>query len=104
MLVLMVTLRVKPERRDEFLDVVREDAQSTVAKEEGNFQFNVVQDSEDPDRFFLYEVYRDQAALDAHRSMPHFLKYRDATADLYAEAPVRRVGANVYPDDSYWTA
>ncbi len=26
----------------------------------------------DPRRFFLYEQYTDQAALDAHRASPHF--------------------------------
>ena len=102
MLVLMVNLHVKPERRDEFLAAVREDGESTTALEEGNLQFNVVQDSEEPDRFFLFEVYRDQAALEAHRQMPHFLKYREATAGVYVEDPVRRVGSNVFPDDASW--
>ena len=102
MLVLMVNLHVKPERRDEFLAAVREDAESTTALEEGNLQFNVVQDSEEPDRFFLFEVYRDQAALEAHRQMPHFLKYREATAGVYVEDAVRSVGSNVFPDDASW--
>jgi quinol monooxygenase YgiN len=29
----------------------------------------------DPRRFFLYEQYDDQAALDAHRAAPHFKEY-----------------------------
>jgi quinol monooxygenase YgiN len=29
----------------------------------------------DPRRFFLYEQYDDQAALDAHRVAPHFEQY-----------------------------
>jgi len=29
----------------------------------------------DPRRFFLYEQYDDQAALDAHRESPHFERY-----------------------------
>ena len=29
----------------------------------------------EPNRFFLYEQYDDQAALDAHRAAPHFEKY-----------------------------
>ena len=102
MLVLMVTVKVKPGRREEFMEVIKEDQLSTSTKEEGNFQFNVVQDNDDPDRFFLYEVYRDNAALEAHRAAPHFLKYREATADIYAEDPVRRMGTNLFPDDSAW--
>ncbi len=26
-------------------------------------------------RFFIYEQYKDEAALEAHRSAPHFLQY-----------------------------
>ncbi len=102
MLVLMVNVKVKPGRREEFMEVIKEDQLSTSTKEEGNFQFNVVQDNDDPDRFFLYEVYRDNAALEAHRAAPHFLKYREDTADIYAEDPVRRMGTNLFPDDSAW--
>jgi len=29
----------------------------------------------DPRRFFLYEQYDDQAALDAHRAAPHFAEH-----------------------------
>jgi autoinducer 2-degrading protein len=104
MLVLVVSVKVKPGKRDEFMAVVREDAESTMEKEEGNFQFNVVQDNDDLDHFFLYEVYGDEAALEAHRGMPHFLTYRDATADIYVEPPQRVMGTNVFPGDDYWTS
>lgn len=36
---------------------------------------------DDPDTILLYEQYRDQAALEAHRASPHFQKY--AIAGLY---------------------
>ena len=29
----------------------------------------------DPRRFFIYEQYRDEAALEAHRQSPHFQQY-----------------------------
>lgn len=100
----MVNVKVKPGRRDEFLAAIKEDASSTTEKEEGNFQFTVIQDNDDPDAFFFLEVYRDEAALEAHRGMPHFLTYREATKDIYAVETVRHMGTQVFPDDSYWTA
>ena len=100
MLVVMVTARVKPGKRDEFLKVIKEDAESTTTKEEGNFGFYVVQENEDPDKFFLFEIYRDQAALEAHRQTPHFLKYREAVADIYEGDPVRVMGTNIWPSDA----
>ncbi|MEK9658325.1 MAG: putative quinol monooxygenase [Chloroflexota bacterium] len=102
MIVLVVSVQVKPGRRDEFIEVIREDAENTTMREDGNFQFNVVQDNADPDHFFLYEVYRDQAAFEAHRQMPHFLKYRKATENIYVSEPVRTIGTNLYPSDADW--
>ena len=104
MLMLMVNVKVKPGRREEFLAAIKDDASSTTEKEEGNFQFTVVQDNDDPDAFFFLEVYRDQDALDVHRQMPHFLRYREATNDIYAIETVRHIGTNVFPEDSYWTS
>jgi hypothetical protein len=36
--------------------------------------------------------------------MPHFLKYREATQDIYSVETVRHMGTNVFPNDSYWTS
>jgi quinol monooxygenase YgiN len=35
--------------------------------------------------FFLIEIYRDEAALEAHRTSPHFLAYRNDTDTWVAE-------------------
>ncbi len=100
MLAMMVNVKVKPGKREEFLGVIREDAESTTSKEEGNFGFYVVQNNEDPDKFFFLEIYRDNAALEAHRKTPHFLKYRDATGEIYEGEPVRVMGTNIWPLDA----
>ncbi|MEX2599977.1 MAG: putative quinol monooxygenase [Dehalococcoidia bacterium] len=100
MLVLMVNAKVKPGKRDEFARAVKEDAESSMRDEPGNFGFYVVQHNDDPDRFFLFEVYKDEAALEAHRQSPHFLKYREETVGIYDGEPVRVFGTNVWPPDS----
>jgi quinol monooxygenase YgiN len=41
-------------------------------KEPGVVQFEVGRSIEDPNVFALWEVYRDQAASDAHRESEHF--------------------------------
>ncbi|MYA50388.1 MAG: antibiotic biosynthesis monooxygenase [Chloroflexi bacterium] len=104
MLVLVVSVKVKPGRADDYIAAVQADGEGTHANEEGNFQFSCVRDQNDPDRFFLFEVYKDEAALEAHRGMPHFLKYREATAGIYAEETVRHMCTNVFPPDSWWTS
>ena len=40
--------------------------------EEGVVAFDIARSREQPDQFALWEVYRDQAALDAHMASTHF--------------------------------
>jgi quinol monooxygenase YgiN len=44
-------------------------------KEPGVVMFQVHRHKTEPRRFFIYEQYKDDAALEAHRSTPHFLQY-----------------------------
>lgn len=99
---MQVTLQIKPERLDAFLEAMLQNASSAVRDEPGCLRFDVVQDQEDPNRIYLYEVYRDEAALDAHRQSPHYLKWRDTVQDWYAAPAVRRLGRNVFPSDDDW--
>ncbi len=40
--------------------------------EPGCLQYDAHRDPDDPDRFFLFERYVDEAALEAHAASPHF--------------------------------
>ena len=44
-------------------------------KEPGVLMFQVHRHKTEPRRFFIYEQYKDDAALEAHRATPHFLQY-----------------------------
>jgi autoinducer 2-degrading protein len=37
--------------------------------------FQVHKHRTEPRRFFIYEQYKDDAALESHRTSPHFLQY-----------------------------
>jgi quinol monooxygenase YgiN len=102
MVVLQVTVQVKPEHVSEFLEVVRYDAERSEEDEPGCLRFDVIQDLEDPSRFFFYEVYRDEAAMEAHRETPHFKFYVEKGRPWLAAPPERRVGKNVIPSDEAW--
>jgi quinol monooxygenase YgiN len=43
--------------------------------EEGNLMYIAHRSPTDPHRFFLYEQYTDQEALDFHRASPHFQEH-----------------------------
>ena len=99
---LVVTIQIKPEHRDAFMEAMLGDARGSIENEPGCLRFDVIQDLEDPNRIHLYEVYRDEAAIEAHRQAPHYLKWRDTIEGWFAADPIRRVCVTVYPPDSGW--
>ena len=97
MIVLAVSIKIKPERIGEFVDATRRNHEGSVA-EPGCLRFDVVQDTEDPGHFMLYEVYEDQTAVDAHRGTEHYARWRDAVEDLLTEPRTRVLYRSVFPD------
>ena len=102
MIVLMVTIHIKPEHKDAFMEEMMGDAIGSNRDEPGCLRFDVLQDNDDDNTIHLYEVYTDEAALEAHRQAPHFLKWREAVADWREGDPVRALCTNVYPPDDAW--
>lgn len=80
-----VTFTIKPGKRAAFLPLMLENARISLADEPGCRQFDVLTDPARPDEVFLYELYDDRAAFDAHLATPHFLRFRDAVAGMIAE-------------------
>ncbi len=80
MLSLVVRLDVIPERVEEFLDAITSNAASTFRDEPGCLRFDVCRSRADPHHFVFYEIYQDEAALEAHRTAPHFARWREAVA------------------------
>ena len=78
MIALIVSLKVHPERLEEFLSAIKENATRTFSDEPGCKYFDVTQDIKDPLHCVFYELYDDEAAIDAHRAAPHFAKWREA--------------------------
>jgi quinol monooxygenase YgiN len=80
MIALFVTLDVRPELRDRFVEAIASQGAASLAREPGCLRFDVCVDTESPNRFLLYEVYEDEAALEAHGATPHFALWREAAA------------------------
>jgi (4S)-4-hydroxy-5-phosphonooxypentane-2,3-dione isomerase len=99
MIALIVSLKVKPDQRDRFLAAAEDDSICSPRDEPGCFRFDVLHDQEDENHFFFYEVYRDEAALDAHRQAPHFSRWREASEVVLAEPPTRHVCTVLFPKD-----
>ena len=100
--VLVVEVRVKPGMNEKFLEVLHDDATHTEADEPGNLRFDFLQDVDDPQKFYYYEVYKDEAAIQAHRESPHYARYAAVIGDLLDGPVVRHLAKNVYPADANW--
>ena len=85
MYVIIAPIQVKEGHIAQFMEAIIEDAKGSVNDEPGCRRFDVVQDAGDPSRVWLYEVYDDEAAFQAHTEAPHFIKFRDATQDIRVE-------------------
>lgn len=95
MLVLLVTVRVKPEHLSAFLPAAQENARHAVADEPGCLRFDIIRDRDDAHLFRFYEVYKDDAALAAHRQTPHFKTYIEASAGWMAVPAERAMSDTV---------
>jgi quinol monooxygenase YgiN len=74
MVVLAVTWIAHPNKETEVADVFRK-LESASRQEPGCLMYIVHQHRTDATRFFIYEQYRDNATLGAHRQSQHFQEY-----------------------------
>jgi len=74
MIVLAVTWQAKEGHENEVVDVFRK-LEAASREEPGCLMYVVHRHLADRRRFFIYEQYRDEAALDAHRNAPHFQRH-----------------------------
>jgi (4S)-4-hydroxy-5-phosphonooxypentane-2,3-dione isomerase len=79
-----VYVTVKPEHIDDFIKAMLANHTESV-KEPGNLRFDVLQDSNDPCKFMIYEVYETEEAAAAHKSTAHYALWRDTVANWMAE-------------------
>lgn len=81
MFVVFVDLWIEPGKMDVFLPLMAANAAAS-RQEPGCLQFDVVRPDHDPEMVFLYEVYQDAAAFEAHLDTAHFAEFDAASADL----------------------
>ena len=101
MLTLVVHIRIKAEHVEDFRQATIENARNSRL-EPGVVQFDVLQQSDDPTRFVLIEVYRDSAATVAHKETAHYHAWAAKVDHMFAEPRTRALYTNVFPDDQGW--
>ena len=84
MIALAVTWVAKPGHESEVADIFRK-LELASRHESGCLLYVVHRHRSDPARFFIYEQYRDDAALDFHRQSQHFQRYAVTELSAIAE-------------------
>jgi quinol monooxygenase YgiN len=98
MQIVHVHVHVKPEFVEAFKQATLENASHSV-REAGIARFDVLQQTEDPTRFILVEVYRTAEASGAHKETPHYKLWRDAVMKMMVEPRQGIKYNNLFPGD-----
>ena len=86
---LAVTLTLEPGKRDQFLERVGRHKETCLQLEQGCLQFDILVPEEE-NEVLLYEVYADEAAVEAHLATSYMQEYLEETGPWIAERRRRR--------------
>ena len=88
MYVVTVAFEAKPEHREAFRAAMLANAKTSREAEPGCLQFDVCVDPT-TGAIFLYEIYVDRAAFDAHLASAHFKAFDSAVRDWVTRKEVK---------------
>jgi (4S)-4-hydroxy-5-phosphonooxypentane-2,3-dione isomerase len=101
MLVVHVSVRVKPGHEEEFRLATLANARESL-KEPGIARFDVARQLDDPTRFVLVEAYRSDDAPAAHKETPHYKAWRDAVEPWMAAPRSSAKYREIHPEATAW--
>lgn len=93
--IVIVDFTVRAAHAEDFAAAITENATRSVAEEPGCHQFDVGRNPADPTAFFLYEVYEDDAAFQAHLASPHYQVFDTLTTPWVTGKVARRLDRTV---------
>ena len=89
MFVVYAEFEVVPSKLENFIGAMRKNAAQSFADEAGCQQFDICQDPQNPNTMYLYEIYDDEAAFEAHKSEPHYHDFNHAVDGMVIKKSVR---------------
>ncbi len=83
-----VLFEVRPDRYEAFRSRVVRQANDSIEQESGCHRFDVWTDPARSQQVYLYEIYEDRAAFDAHLQSKHFKAFDQEVADWVTDKQV----------------
>lgn len=99
-LAVTVHVHVLPQSIDAFRAAALANAAASI-REPGVVRFDVMQETADPTRFVLFEVYRGQEGAAAHKQTAHYQTWRDTVASMMAEPRTSTSYATATPPETW---
>lgn len=84
MIAVCVTFDVKPESMAEFMPLMQAQATNSLTREPECHRFDISTQGDVGSHVFLYELYTDRDAFDAHLASDHFKTFDADVADMVA--------------------
>ena len=97
--IVLVHFTVQPDHIERFLTAAETNARASL-QEPGCLRFDVLQHPADPAHVWLYEIYRDEAAITAHQETDHFNQWRQDTEGTLARPKIIHRLVSHYSKDS----
>ena len=98
MIAYCVSVSVKHGCEGSFIKTTSFNREETL-KEKGNLRYDILQSENDPSHFMLYEVYRSEEAVRAHKETSHYKNWREKVAPWMARDRRGEKFHAVYPEE-----
>ena len=82
MFAIYVTVDVKPNDMEKFLETCIEEAKASVRDEPDCYRFEILRDKNNQNRICFMEVFENEQALQTHQETPHFSKMWQAIENM----------------------
>ena len=91
MIVLNVTYTCKPDKREEFLEMIMAEGIDVASRAEaGNIMYDYYTPTDGSDDLFLLEKWRDEAALAEHGKQPHLARLKEIKAEYVNDTVIEK--------------
>ena len=98
-----VHLFVRPEHSLQHLVDLSGGTGRSVRDEPDCFRFDILRDPDIETRFYLYEVYTDESAMQVHMETPHFKRWWATVEDMIDDIGSIKMDT-VFPSDLGWAS
>jgi (4S)-4-hydroxy-5-phosphonooxypentane-2,3-dione isomerase len=88
-----VNIDVVPGQIENYLAAIKEVGAAAIKTEPGCSEFDVTVSQKDPNHLFIFEVYENAAAFDAHLKSDHYKKYAATAKDVVAKREVHSLSS-----------